>query len=105
MQNILHFSVCKTEKTVIVTSFHGNMEMLVLFVFVSFCNFEVAMLFGCLCFLFCRVQNTIYVYKLNVHDVTCNNDASLCLQRDLFNLFLIHVALNSTSKQHHQFVR
>lgn len=26
-------------------------------------------------------------------------------QRDLFNLFLIHVALNSTSKQHHQFVR
>ena len=50
MQNILHFSVCKTEKTVIVTSCHGNMEMLVLFVFVSFCIFWML-----LCFLVVRV--------------------------------------------------
>ena len=79
MQNNLHFSVCKTEKTVIVTLCHGNMEMLVLFVFVSFCIFfDVALLFGCLCFPFCLVQNTIYVYKLNFYNVTCNNDASLC---------------------------
>ena len=75
---------------------------LCLFRFVFFCCCFAFWLFV---FLFCLVENTIYVYKLNVHNVTCNNDASLCLQRDLFNLFLIHVALNSTSKQHHQFVR
>ena len=57
MQNSLHFSVCKTEKTVIVTSCHGNMEMLVLFVFVSFCIFFILFCFlvvcGCVFFLPC----------------------------------------------------
>ena len=45
----LHFSVCKTEKTVIVTSCHGNMEMLVLFVFVSFCIFLLLLCFLVVC--------------------------------------------------------
>ena len=55
MQNILHFSVCKTEKTVIVTSCHGNMEMLVLIVFVSFCIFLMLLCFLIVCVFFFAV--------------------------------------------------
>ena len=69
MQNNLDLSLRQRVLYISVTSCCGNMEVLVLFVFVSFCLFvclfvflDVVLFFGCLCLCFflalCKIRTT-----------------------------------------------
>ena len=68
MQNNLDLSLRQRVLYINVTSCCGNMEVLVLFVFVSFCLFvclfflDVVLFFGCLCLCFflalCKIRTT-----------------------------------------------